>query len=54
LILLQFPAGVLVEGLQVEWILGGDIFTVKQGADMTAKVLLVLHNFVQGDLVLDE
>ena len=54
LVQLQLLAGVLVESLEIERVLGIDLLVRQQTADMTAKVFLVLDDFIEGDLVLDQ
>ena len=52
LVLLQFSARVLVEGLEIEGVLGGDVSAAEKSSNIASVVLLMLDNFVQGNLVL--
>jgi hypothetical protein len=54
LIQLQLLARILVESLQVEWILGVNLLVRQQTANVTAKVLLMFDDFIESDLVLNE
>lgn len=54
LVELQLLAGVLVECLEVEWILRVDFLVGQKTADVSTKVLLMLDDLVKRNLVLDE
>ena len=44
----------LVERFEVEGILRREVLVVEETANMATKMLLVLDDFIEGDLVLDE
>ena len=54
LVVFKFSPRILVEGFEVKRIRGRDIFAAEQGTNVAAVVLLVLHNLIQCDLVLDK
>lgn len=52
LVLLKLPAGVFVQGLEIEGVFGRDVFAAEKGSDIASIMFLMLDNLIQSDLVL--